>query len=134
MDRGPDGFLPFGGQGRPAGLHEGAAIGVQVAREAFQEKGPTLTLFDVEDGEAPECIIPAPAMTERLHLYYEAPIKTPQEAGVDLEGLFEEALDPVVPLSGGGQLIIERCIEGDCRMTTTVVAPSKRFTAALMAC
>ena len=40
IGRGPDGFLPFGAQGRPAGFHEGAAIGVQIVREAFQEKRP----------------------------------------------------------------------------------------------
>lgn len=107
LGRGPDGFLPFGGHGRPAGLHEGAAIGVQVSREAFQEKGPTLTLFEVDEGDAPECIIPAPSLTERLVMFHDAPLKTPSETGIDLQPIFEEALEPVVPLPGGGCLIIE---------------------------
>lgn len=107
LGRGPDGFLPFGGQGRPAGLHVGAAIGVQIAREAFQSKGPTLSLFEVEDGEAPETVVPAPPLAERLSLMFDAPIKSPSEAGVALDDLFDEALEKEVALSGGGRLIIE---------------------------
>lgn len=104
---GPDGFLPFGGKGRPEEVHEGAAIGVQVAREAFQDKGPTLTLFEVEPGEAPEVVVPAPPVAERLSMFYDAPVKKAKEAGVDLDALFEDALEPEISLPGGGRLVIE---------------------------
>lgn len=107
IGRGPEGFLPFGGGGRPDGLHEGAAIGVQIAREAFQEKGPTLSLFEVEPGDAPEAVIPAPPLPERLSMMFEGPVRTEKEAGIDLEPIFDAALEPVVPLLGGGRLIIE---------------------------
>lgn len=107
LGTGPDGFLPFGGGGRPDEVREGAAIGVQIAREAFQEKGPTLALFEVEPGEAPEVVIPAPPVAERLSMFYEAPVKTAREAGVDMDPFFEEALDADVPLKGGGRIVIE---------------------------
>lgn len=107
IGRGPTAFLPFGKAGRPEGLHEGAAIGVQIAREQFQEKGPTLTLFEVEPGEAPEIVVAAPPLAERLSMMYEAPVRTPKEADIALDELFEEALEAVVPLPGGGKLIIE---------------------------
>lgn len=107
IGRGPDGFLPFGAQGRPAGFHEGAAIGVQIAREAFQDKGPTLTLHDVGDGDAPEALLTAPPMPERLSGLNDAPIVQASKAGIDLDGEFEAALEADVALSGGGRLIIE---------------------------
>lgn len=107
LGRGPEGFLPFGGKGRPDGLHEGAAIGVQINREAFQDKGPTLALFDVEPGEAPETIVPAPPLAERLSMMFDAPLRTPREAEIELDELFDAALEPVVAIPGGGRLIIE---------------------------
>ncbi|KAA5805484.1 ribonuclease E/G [Alkalicaulis satelles] len=107
LGRGPAGFLPFGKAGRPDGLHEGAAIGVQVQREAFQEKGPTLALFEVAPGEAPEAVITAPPLAERLSMAFDAPVRSPKEAGIDLDALFDEALEPVVALPGGGRLVIE---------------------------
>lgn len=107
IGRGPAGFLPFGKAGRPDGLHEGAAIGVQIAREQFQEKGPTLALFEVEPGDAPEIVVSAPPIAERLSMMYEAPVRTPKEAEIELDQLFDEALEAVVPLSGGGRLVIE---------------------------
>ena len=107
LGRGPDGFLPFGKQGRIDGVHEGAAIGVQINRESFQDKGPSLVLFDVEPGDAPEAVIEAPPVAERLSMMFDAPVRTPREADLDLDALFDEALDPIVPLPGGGRLIIE---------------------------
>ncbi len=107
IGRGPEGFLPFGKAGMPDGLHNGAAIGVQIAREQFQDKGPTLVLFDVEDGDAPEIVVPAPPIAERLSMMFDAPIRTPKEAEFDLEDEFDAALEAVVPISGGGKLIIE---------------------------
>ncbi len=106
LGRGPQGFLPFG-KARPDGLHEGAAIGVQIAREAFQDKGPTLHLFEVEPGPAPETIHAAPPLAERLSLAHEAPVRTPKEAEMDLDRLFEAALEAHVAIPGGGTLIIE---------------------------
>ena len=47
---GPEGFLPFGKAGRPKGFHEGAAIGVRIAREAYAEKGPNLALAEAGGG------------------------------------------------------------------------------------
>lgn len=107
IGRGPDGFLPFGKAGRPEGLHQGAAVGVQIAREEFQDKGPTLSLFDVEPGDAPEAVVSAPPIQERLSLMFDAPVRTPKEADLDLDGLFEAALEPHAPIPGGGLLIIE---------------------------
>jgi len=107
IGRGPVGFLPFGKAGRPDGLHEGAAIGVQIAREEFQEKGPTLSLYEVEPGDAPEIIVSAPPIAERLSMMYEAPVRTPKEAEIDLDALFDEAMDARAPIAGGGHLIIE---------------------------
>ena len=107
IGRGPAGFLPFGKAGTPEGLHAGAAIGVQIAREEFQDKGPTLTLFEVEAGDAPEILIPAPPLAERLSMRFEAPVRSPHEADFDLDDAFEAALEPVAPIPGGGKLIIE---------------------------
>ncbi|MGP1274686.1 MAG: ribonuclease E/G [Caulobacterales bacterium] len=107
IGRGPDGFLSFGAAGRPAGFHEGAAIGVQVAREAFQEKGPTLALYEVEAGDAPEALLTAPPLAERLSGQFDAPIVHASKAGIDLDAEFEAALEPRVMLHGGGQIIIE---------------------------
>lgn len=107
IGRGADGFLSFGAQGRPAGFHEGASIGVQIAREAFQEKGPTLALYEVEDGDAPEALITAPPLAERLSGLFDAPIIPAHKAGIDLDGEFEAALEAEVPLQGGGRIIIE---------------------------
>lgn len=107
IGRGPDGFLPFGAQGRPAGFHEGAAVGVQIAREAFQEKGPTLALHEVEPGDAPEALLTAPLLPERLSGQFDAPILNAAKAGIDIDAEFEAALEPHVPLNSGGRLIIE---------------------------
>ncbi|MGJ3231336.1 MAG: ribonuclease E/G [Oceanicaulis sp.] len=107
IGKGKDGFLPFGKAGRPDAVREGAAIGVQIAREEFQDKGPTLALFEVEPGEAPETIVSAPPLAERLSMMFDAPVRTPKEAEIELDELFDAALEPVVALAGGGRLIIE---------------------------
>ena len=109
LGRGESGFLPFGKAGRPAGLHEGAAIPVRVAREAFGEKGPTLALADVEtDGAAP-CLLEADAnLAERLlRRYPEADAVWADEAGVDLSATIDAAITIRVPVPGGGALVIE---------------------------
>jgi len=106
---GEDGFLPFGKSGRPKGLHEGAAIGVRVSREAHSEKGPNLSLADVEEGEAPQCVEPAPILAQRLvAAFKEAEAVWADETDFDLEAAFDEALDPMVKIPGGGSLYIEQ--------------------------
>ncbi len=107
LGKGPDGFLPFGRAGRPDGLNNGAAIGVQIAREQFQDKGPTLALFEVEPGDAPLAVVAAPHLPERLSMMFDAPVRTPSEAEISLDDLFDAALEPVVAVPGGGRLIIE---------------------------
>jgi Ribonuclease G/E len=106
---GEDGFLPFGKAGRPKGLHDGKAIGVRVSREAHSEKGPNLTAVEVEDGEAPACIEPAPILAQRLvATYQDAEALWADETPHDLEAAFDEALDPAAPIPGGGSLYIEQ--------------------------
>jgi len=107
IGRGPAGFLPFGKAGRPEGLHEGAAVGVQIAREEFQDKGPTLSLCDADPGEVPKIVAEAPPLAERLSMVFDAPVRTPEEAGIDLGAEFGAAMEPEVRLPGGGRLVIE---------------------------
>lgn len=106
---GMEGFLPFGKSGRPKGLHEGAAIGVRIAREAYAEKGPNLALVEVEPGEAPDCLEPAPILAQRLVKAFggDAEAVWADETDYDLEAEFDAALDPLVPVPGGGSLFIE---------------------------
>ena len=106
---GEEGFLPFGKSGRPKGLHEGAAIGVRIAREAHAEKGPNLAMVEVEPGDAPECLEPAAILAQRLvKAYGDAEAVWADETDHDLEAVFEEALDPFAPVPGGGSLYIEQ--------------------------
>tara|TARA_R110000868_G_scaffold92734_2_gene257216 strand:+ start:8695 stop:9765 length:1071 start_codon:yes stop_codon:yes gene_type:complete len=106
---GEEGFMPFGKAGRPKGLHEGAAIGVRVSREAFADKGPTLNLVEIEPGEAPECVEPAPILAQRLaRTWSDADVVWADETDFDLEEAFDLALDPVAPIPGGGSLCIEQ--------------------------
>ena len=107
LGKGPDGFLPFGKGGRPDGLNSGAAIGVQIAREQFQDKGPALSLFEVEAGDAPATVVAAPPLQERLSMMFDAPVRTPHEAEISLDDLFDAALEPAAAIPGGGRLIIE---------------------------
>jgi Ribonuclease G/E len=105
---GPDGFMPFGKSGRPKGLHEGAAIGVRIAREAHGEKGPNLARVDVEPGDAPDCIEAAPILAQRLVMAFgDAEAAWVDETDHDLESAFEDALDPAAAIPGGGSLYIE---------------------------
>jgi Ribonuclease G/E len=105
---GEEGFLPFGKAGRPKGLHEGAAIGVRVAREAYAEKGPNLSLVEVDAGEAPDCLEPAEILAQRLvRTFGDAEAQWADETDYDLEAAFDEALEPQVAIPGGGSLYIE---------------------------
>jgi Ribonuclease G/E len=106
---GEEGFMPFGKAGRPKGLHEGAAIGVRVSREAFADKGPTLNLVEAEAGDAPECLEPAPILAQRLaKTWTDADVVWADETDFDLEEAFDLALDPVAPIPGGGSLCVEQ--------------------------
>lgn len=105
---GPEGFLPFGKAGRPKGFHEGAAIGVRIAREAYAEKGPNLALAEAGEGDAPECVQPAPILAQRLvKAWGEAEAVWADETDIDLDDEFEAALNPLAPIPGGGSLYIE---------------------------
>lgn len=105
---GEDGFLPFGKAGRPKGFHEGAAIGVRIAREAYAEKGPNLARVEVEEGEAPECLEPAPILAQRLVAAFgDGEAMWADETDHDLEPAFEDALAAKAAIPGGGSLYIE---------------------------
>lgn len=106
---GEGGFLPFGKAGRPKGFHEGAAIGVRIAREGYAEKGPNLALVDVDDGEAPECLEPAPILAQRLlRDFGDGEAVWADETDFDLDEAFDQALDLRVAIPGGGSLYIEQ--------------------------
>lgn len=129
------GLLPL--KAAPAGLHEGAAIAVRVAREPSPGKGPKLTpapdapaaggraprllaegtpLADllrraqpveirVEGAERRRALADAvPEFADRLH-GHTGPAPLFQAAGLNAE--IDALLDPVVPLDGGGRLVIE---------------------------
>lgn len=107
---GPDGFLPFGKAGRPAGFHEGAAWPVEVTREAHAEKGPTLATAEGESsGDAPRLLTPALPLAERLaDRYPEAKGLWADESDIDFDAEIEAALAVTAPIPGGGRLIIEK--------------------------
>ena len=106
---GEEGFLPFGKSGRPKGMHEGAAVKVRIAREAYDEKGPNLALIALEDGAAPECLEPAPILAQRLvRAFGDAEAVWADESELDLDEAFDEALSPSVAIPGGGSLYIEQ--------------------------
>jgi len=106
---GEEGFLPFGKAGRPKGFHEGAAIGVRIAREGYAEKGPNLALVEVEPGDAPECLVEAPILAQRLvRDFGDAEAVWADETDHDLDAAFDEAMTPHVPVPGGGSLYIEQ--------------------------
>ena len=108
LGRGEPGFLPFGKAGRPKGFHQGAAVGVRIAREAYAEKGPNLALEEVEAGEAPELVREAPPLAVRLvKAFGEAEAVWADETEIDLEEAFEAALEAEAPAPGGGSLYFE---------------------------
>ncbi|EME69702.1 ribonuclease G and E [Paramagnetospirillum caucaseum] len=98
------GFLPGA---RGLGLSEGAAIVVRVRAEGRDGKGPLLMPEDgfPASGEAP-ARLRRPDPLERLRAAF-------PEAGIvdnahhEVDEALAAALDPVVPLPGGGRLVIE---------------------------
>jgi len=109
LGRGNPGFLPFGKAGRPAGMHEGAEIGIRVTRESFGEKGPTLAIVDVDEkGDAPRLIEADANLAERLlRRYPDAELAWADEADIDISVAIDVALSTGVPIPGGGMLLIE---------------------------
>jgi len=107
---GPDGFLPFGKAGRPAGFHEGAAWPVEITREAHAEKGPTLASVEAEaSGDAPRLLTPALPLADRLAARYpDAKGLWSDESDIDLDAEIEAALSVTADIPGGGRLIIEK--------------------------
>lgn len=109
LGRGDAGFLPFGKAGRPAGMHEGAEVGVRVTREAHGEKGPTLAIIDVDEtGNAPRLLESDANLAERLlRRHPEAEVVWADEAGIDIGAAVDFALSTHIAITGGGTLIIE---------------------------
>lgn len=109
LGRGEPGFLPFGKAGRPKGLHDGAMIGVRVAREAFTGKGPTLAMTEITDlPDRPDLMETDANLAERLlRRYPEAEVQWADEINIDLAAAIDAAQDKHVGLKGGGTLHIE---------------------------
>ncbi|MCF8878626.1 ribonuclease E/G [Hyphobacterium sp. SN044] len=106
---GEAGFLPFGKAGRPAGLHEGAAIPVRVTREAHAGKGPTLAREEGEfSADAPRLLEDAAPLAERVAArFQDAEARWADEVRIDIAEAIDEALSREVAIPGGGRLIIE---------------------------
>ncbi|MBI1233491.1 MAG: ribonuclease E/G [Alphaproteobacteria bacterium] len=106
---GEPGFLPFGKAGRPAGLHEGAAIPVRVTREAHAGKGPTLAREEGEfSGDAPRLLEDAAPLAERVAArFQDAEARWADEVRIDIAEAIDEALSRDAAIPGGGRLIIE---------------------------
>jgi ribonuclease G len=116
LDKGLDAaFVDLGEGGRPGflpaaraqGLSEGQGVVVRVRAEGRGGKGPLL---------APEGGFPAPGPVPAC-LYRSDPLErlraafpdaaVVKDAHAELDEALAEALDPVVPLPGGGRLVIE---------------------------
>lgn len=106
---GEPGFLPFGKSGRPAGLHEGAALPVRVTREAIPGKGPSVAITDAgTSGDAPRLIEDALPLAERVaERHPQAEVRWADETNIDIAEALDEALSRTVDIPGGGRLIIE---------------------------
>ncbi len=117
LDKGLDAaFVDLGQSGRPGflpgaralGLSEGATLVVRVRAEGRGGKGPLLAVQDGLQvaGEAPT-LLRRPDPLDRLRAAYpEAGIVT--NAHHEVDEALDAALDPVVPLAGGGRLVIEQ--------------------------
>jgi len=104
MPMGEAGFLPFGKKGRPAAIHEGAKIPVQVSREALSGKGPNLILLP-DDAE----IAVAPSLVQRMYLPDGVPIvQADREGREQIDASIDQALGKLVTIPGGGNIAIEQ--------------------------
>ena len=99
------GFLPGA---KALGLSEGAAIVVRVRAEGRGGKGALLALQDgfPAAGEAP-ALLRRPDPLERLRAAFSEARIAPN-AHHEVDEVLAAALDPVVPLPGGGRLVIEQ--------------------------
>ncbi len=108
---GPPGFLPLGKSRGKTNIHEGSALAVRVRREAFTEKGPLLVLDNAEKDfptqHCPALLTPAPDFVQRI-TPKDAKVREASREGRELlDTAFEEVLNPLVLLPGGGELMIE---------------------------
>lgn len=115
VDKGLDAaFVDLGRGGRPGflpgaralGLSEGGGVVVRVRAEGRGGKGPLLA---PQDGFSAEGEAPAPLRSsdplERLRAAFpDAPVA---EGHAEVDEALEAAISPVVPLLGGGRLVIE---------------------------
>jgi len=101
---GEPGFLPFGKKGRPADIHEGAKILVEVTREALPGKGPNLrVLMNQTISKA------TPSLPQRMALPKQATIQPTDRSGREkIDAAMDEALQSVVAITGGGDVCIEQ--------------------------
>lgn len=99
------GFLPGA---KALGLSEGAAVVVRVRADARGGKGPLLAVQEgfAALGEAPALLLRPDPLQRLRTAFSEARVVPDAHHGVD-EAL-DAALDPVVPLPGGGRLVIEQ--------------------------
>lgn len=101
------GFLPGA---RALGLSEGACLVVRVRAEGRGGKGPLLAVQAEAEfqaaGEAP-ALLRRPDPLERLRATYPG-AEIICNAHHEVDEALEAALDPVVPLAGGGRLVIEQ--------------------------
>lgn len=102
---GPEGLLPFKDGKIPAGLHEGAAVKVEVAAEAAPGKGPRLRRLPdaTEKGDAPRLISAPP----RLAAEFPRAVRGP-DARRAVDASVELALALQVAIAGGGSIAIEQ--------------------------
>ncbi|MBL4616983.1 MAG: ribonuclease E/G [Robiginitomaculum sp.] len=104
LPMGEAGFLPFGKKGRPASIHEGAKILVQVSREALPGKGPNLMLLP-DDAQ----ISAAPSLVQRMYLPGGVEVETADRAGREqIDASIDQALGKLVTIPGGGNIAIEQ--------------------------
>jgi Ribonuclease G/E len=104
LPKGAAGFLPFGRRGRPAQIHEGAKIPVQVTREAFPGKGPNLILLETEvESQEP------PHLVERMYLPAGVEVHEADRAGREqIDSAIDQTLAKLVQIPGGGDICIEQ--------------------------
>jgi Ribonuclease G/E len=109
---GAPGFMPLGKEREQTSLFEGAAVIVRVRREAFSEKGPLLLQTQKEKDctrlLCPSLLSPAPDFIERINPKNLPVRDATREDRETLDAAFDAALNPLVVLPGGGEVMIEQ--------------------------
>ena len=74
-----------------AALQVGSVLKAQSKRlkQGHEDGVISLLTMAFEPGEAPEIVVAAPPLAERLSMMFEAPVRTPKEADVALDELFD---------------------------------------------